>query len=699
MARNGNSSRKRAPESETPMESEDDEEEDEDTIGSDDEEMEGAEEDRNAVIGSPSPEKRKDMVLRSGRRKRRRSKETTGLTPPEEPKAFKKARLTIERKSKTSENGEDMVVERTKPPLPTSTKLTLQTTDTSIPNVPKANRESLSGMDPSALVTAQDPEMYETEAMLEPPDGESSRRLFQNQAVARYAEEPTIVKQLVPVHAEPVIPEPTTHLNGNHGITKEPTISLTSRGIFWRIAFMLVFGFPFYIFVHPMCVKLADIVMPLRELELPEPTVNESLVEDPPLPFQQTIETLSRTHGRATHKMETLQKSRHLLEESTQKLELLIQEKKAAIQRENLLKQAEKSLLAALQESDTLDSVLWQQARATLKALGQTILDTPAIELWRVDVPERCDESLERMATTATTNDDDANPPLLASQIDSQLIEWTKQTKQSTTDLKKSPETKKLVRHWIKVQIEKTLEGDQKISNRIEALLGTSKEDAADGAAPGLTMAEIDEIIHERLDIELADRTGEYDHAAIHNGARIIRTGKRATSKSLIDTLPLGNRLLQFSQLQFYGFGPEAAITPTYPPNALGQCWSFEQTPIRDLLKRRHDRGGGDDHKSGNFGTLTIRLPTPVAVSSVVIEHPPKGITDQRNTAIRDFRVIGYQDAEAMTKSWSLGSFIYDIGTFAYTHSYSCFEFTTSAFSSQTIFLFQNLSIQCKNLM
>ena len=48
-------------------------------------------------------------------------------------------------------------------------------------------------------------------------------------------------------------------------------------------------------------------------------------------------------------------------------------------------------------------------------------------------------------------------------------------------------------------------------------------------------------------------------------------------------------------------------------------------------------------------------------IGKVSIEHPPETFTDNRKTAIRAFRVIGYADEMAEGKAWSLGSFEYDI--------------------------------------
>jgi hypothetical protein len=123
---------------------------------------------------------------------------------------------------------------------------------------------------------------------------------------------------------------------------------------------------------------------------------------------------------------------------------------------------------------------------------------------------------------------------------------------------------------------------------------------------------------------------------------------KRATSPSLVDSLPLLNRLMQHARLRFYGHGPEAALTPTFPVNALGQCWAFERHP--------------QERKGGRYATLTVQLGQPVHVTNVVVEHAPKELTNEPETAIQQFRILGYEDADATSEPWNLGSFQYDIG-------------------------------------
>jgi hypothetical protein len=224
-----------------------------------------------------------------------------------------------------------------------------------------------------------------------------------------------------------------------------------------------------------------------------------------------------------------------------------------------------------------------------------------------------------------------------------------------------------MAREWIRSRIESDINSDIDTIEIIKELTtpiaktdkSSSISSSGNGGGRGIGLEDIEEIIRYRLEMERADKTGEFDHASLLNGAQVIYGGKRGTSDSLIDSLPLYNRIMQLSKLQFYGYGPEVSIIPTWPPDALGQCWSFQQPPIKELIKRKRNMGD-DDHKRGSFGTLTISLPYPVNVKSVVIEHPPNGLTDNVKSGIRAFRVIGYGDPMATEKSWSLGSFEYD---------------------------------------
>ena len=57
-----------------------------------------------------------------------------------------------------------------------------------------------------------------------------------------------------------------------------------------------------------------------------------------------------------------------------------------------------------------------------------------------------------------------------------------------------------------------------------------------------------------------------------------------------------------------------------------------------------------------------MRLAKPIYVDSVLIEHPPKEIAGPgAHSAIRSFRVQGFEDKNAAGDAWELGSFEYSI--------------------------------------
>jgi hypothetical protein len=185
-----------------------------------------------------------------------------------------------------------------------------------------------------------------------------------------------------------------------------------------------------------------------------------------------------------------------------------------------------------------------------------------------------------------------------------------------------------------------------------DALNAISRSEPETKLLVGPSKANVQKVIDDVLEVKQADQTGIPDWASISAGAVVIRSGKRATSPSLIDSLPLWNRLMKQVHLRFYGYGPEAALTPTWPTNALGQCWAFEQGS-----KQRRKFGG-----YGRYATLTIRLGRPIHVTSVAVEHAPSELTDQLQSAIQDFRIFGFEDASGEGEPWYLGSFRYDIG-------------------------------------
>lgn len=172
---------------------------------------------------------------------------------------------------------------------------------------------------------------------------------------------------------------------------------------------------------------------------------------------------------------------------------------------------------------------------------------------------------------------------------------------------------------------------------------------SASNVPRGSSMDSIRKAIQSRMNVVTADLTGKVDYAAITAGGVIIKTGKYATTSSIVDTLPYGNRLLHTLRLRFYGHGPEAAIMPTYPfdpSKALGNCWSFVASP--SVL--------------GKYAVFSVSLANPIYATQVAIEHPPRDVNDRAKAAIRSFRVVGFEAADATGKAWDLGRFEYRLG-------------------------------------
>ena len=162
------------------------------------------------------------------------------------------------------------------------------------------------------------------------------------------------------------------------------------------------------------------------------------------------------------------------------------------------------------------------------------------------------------------------------------------------------------------------------------------------------------------LEIEDADRTGKFDYASIVHGARVLRRGPYGTSYALYETLPLLNRVLAYTKLRFYGHPPEAALTPTYPMHARGQCWSF--TNEYSSSRTRRQAAGIENDMIGEYATLTVSLPSAIMVTEVMVEHIPPTITSDPTTTMKEFRVLGFEDGGAFGEPWELGSFVFNIG-------------------------------------
>ncbi len=189
--------------------------------------------------------------------------------------------------------------------------------------------------------------------------------------------------------------------------------------------------------------------------------------------------------------------------------------------------------------------------------------------------------------------------------------------------------------------------------------------------SPGISQKDVQIIIDGLLEVEMADTTGKFDYASVGNGAKVIRSGSRKTSSSLVENLPFINRFLSRASIKFYGHGAEAALLPTFPKTALGQCWSFEeegarkQLVIKEMIEEEEVQSMEMDPDRGEYATLSISLSKPIHVDSIVIEHPSKLLSpSSKGSAIRKFRLIGFMDKEARGNPWLLGSFEYQIGKF-----------------------------------
>jgi hypothetical protein len=174
------------------------------------------------------------------------------------------------------------------------------------------------------------------------------------------------------------------------------------------------------------------------------------------------------------------------------------------------------------------------------------------------------------------------------------------------------------------------------------------------------------------LEKEDADLTGKYDFASIINGAKVLRRGPYATSSSLYETLPLLNRILAYTKLRFYGHPPEVALLPTFPIHARGQCWSFPNESTNALSRQRmvgSSSGIIANDLLGLYATLSVRLASAVYVTEIMVEHNPTVIpshessSSSSSSAIKHFRVLGFEDGGAFGDPWELGSFTFIPGS------------------------------------
>jgi len=233
------------------------------------------------------------------------------------------------------------------------------------------------------------------------------------------------------------------------------------------------------------------------------------------------------------------------------------------------------------------------------------------------------------------------------------------------SDIRFDPNLFKPISDWIEGELEKSAAAfNLNTPPDLEDIqIPIPDESEANNEPVGIDKSFVNTAIEEQFEIVKADRLGKHDYASIRSGASVIYTGRRQTSPSLVENLPLGNQFMATLGLRFYGHGPEAALEPTFPTDSLGQCWSFEKDGARKRVTIKewageHDIKNGADR--GEYATLAVKLSEPVYVTSVVIEHTPMSVSKNRESAIRKFRVIGFQEDDASGEPWHLGTALYN---------------------------------------
>ena len=492
-----------------------------------------------------------------------------------------------------------------------------------------------------------------------------------------------------------------------------------------RLAIFVVLGYISLLFSMPQVIKFTQSVVPLDESILPpltKVTSNKALSE------VETVQTVHSSESLQSWNKKFFEDFNKLNEANTgyisskqalenyydellgrfEKIKIQLQPKQGQIEQKlknlNLLEELLKEVES--KHNDDLEkegNSKWDQARDLAQQLfGETLLTTSSIALWNVpeDVDVDCGlgpEDNGNVDSLVKEGKEKAQPFLSAQLLDEKQSAIKLRSTITAEKFVGGPVAEDRIRQWVRSRISETVDNDEEVIEIIKEVeiiaqelsnYATKSVKKDNGDSPDNSDLLLSQMIESRFDVHRADTTGIYDHASLKNGAEIIYGGKRGTSKSLIDELPIFNRVLQNSNLRFYGFGPESALTATYPPNTLGQCWSFRQTPLKEQLKERqlfeNDDSVPNDFKRGNFGTLTIRLSEPILVDSIIIEHPPIQMTSQGESAIRSFRAVGYEDELASSKAWNLGSFEYNLGENRGNNGYlQRFEAATTIFGKE----------------
>ncbi|KAG7359141.1 Sad1 / UNC-like protein [Nitzschia inconspicua] len=773
----------------------DDNENDEDDDDDDNDKNKVETEETTTTTGSPSPGRRRDMHLRSGKRKRARSKETTGLTPPElqkKARESKRSKITPaastvitnasrssrqqrqqskappppppqqqqqqqqQQKEQQNNINDTTIPQQQLDPTPAgkvavngtvmnSTTGTTPSSDASPAAVPDPRRISYAASAaerPMAVPTEQQPtnkdkdEEQDEEQVdqLPPPlpplqdatatansDSVTTTTFTVTQTTTKVVifEMETDETDLVEEKEEP-LEDNVKEEDDDDGDDDDTQIVLDIpdngryNGII-RLGWMIGLSFLFFV-VWPTIVKVSDVLVPLDVslLVLPLPQPNDVPVDSVIAENEQAMDEERKQRNEAfVQNLDLVRKLDEMNNESNESLRNIYNHIQQTFQellkqqqdRENALRgqlqqlMEVETLLKSENTNDAIHESIQSVMTTTSRVSGIPILDTAPLVLW--NIPEVEEGHCSSEADTVIVEEDALAD--LGSLVTLQLL----REKESDLLLRAEMSAEKFmtsrsimgkVSNWVPQMIEKAIGQDTVAAaaiGRIPDILQSTKELTDDNTAAVLhrkgdlsdALTEVDEIIEARLEVDQADTTGMIDYASLKNGAEILYGGKRGTSKSLIDYLPLYNRLMKQAGLRFYGFGPEIALTATFPPNALGQCWSFQPASLKEQLEERklfqNEHGVPDDFKRGSLGTLTIRLPKPVYVSSVVIEHVARGRTDRPDSAVRHFRVVGYEDDAASTKAWYLGAFEYSLQKNGNNELLQEFEVATVAFGKE----------------
>jgi hypothetical protein len=716
---------------------EDDEEMDEEEDDEEDDEEMKEDEEKNE---SPSPRMKRGMTMRSGKRKRGRSKDTTGLTPEEKLKkqtasptrASKRARKSTAKAAAAATTASTTAKKAPPTPAPEEqqreqsaeepTPAVRATTDGTLLNsttgaTPSSETSPAGVPDPRRISYAAGAKLDGAKAPMarheEAPENEDSEEEIQapppmngGPAAASYTKTTTVTTSQAVVE-NAAAPAAAVEVNDAQSVEETAvedekeemeggTPTERSRMIV-RVGFMTALALTFFI-LHPLFVKLANVIVPLDPSILPpkvditdaqEVIEEEIFIEEVDLPphemeawnanFQQRLQALQTLEDDYRRNSNVLSERYNYVQRGMQDMLSKVQHQVTTVQQKvQELTELESLLFNDMaHEGEHSDEQQWHRIQTMATAAGKPLLETSTVQVW--SVPELEEESCADLADNAAVevvDDEEENESILTTKLlDEKESDLLLRAQMSAEKIMTGDAAKDQIRKWVKQTIDKSLKGNSdadaamgRISELSTALETAPKSDGVTSSSGGIsaqTEQDVENAIQARLEIDRADTTGIFDHASLKNGAEIIFGGKRGTSQSLVDNLPIYNRLLQSFKLRFYGFGPEAALSPSYPANTLGHCWSFQPLSLHEQLKERErfqdQRGVPNDFKRGGFGTLTISFATPVFVSSVVIEHIPQRLTDRADTAIRSFRVVGYEDESATTKAWNLGSFEYSI--------------------------------------